>query len=292
MGKRVIEVVVCDFCGKEVDKSDALTLDLNGDRGDFDLCHDCGDLFREKFFHVHPQDSDDDDVVGEPDDEYEDEPEDEFDDDEPIGEPEDDYDLDDDFDDEEEDEPAPPPPPKKKVRRPRKKVSKKKTQGRKKKARSQSRYSNPLADIDHSEKDGTRVSPDGTVNEGKVLAKIKQAATSQRRGVIKSCPPGECQHDEDTGRCDECGLKKGESGTDEGAAPAHDPIRAQADGQDEMGIDPFTGACTFPVDINSERVQRRMKKNLRKENEALRKKYGKSGRYFNLDPTDGVGRGR
>lgn len=289
MGKKVIEVVVCDFCGKEADQVSPLTLEIPGYRGDFDLCRDCTELFEEKFFHAYPQDSDDDEVIGESEEEYEDEPEDE---DEVVGEPEDDYDLDEDFDDEEEDEPAPPPPPKKKVRSPRRKVAKKKTQGSKKKVRSESRYANPLADISHDEDDGTRVSATGVVSEGKVLKKIKRAAASQQRGVVKRCPDGECHHDEDTGRCDTCGLKRGETGMVDGAAPAHDPIRANEQGQNEMGIDPYTGACTFPVDINSDRVQRRMKKNLRKENDALRKKYGKSGRYFNLDPTDGVGRGR
>lgn len=297
MGTRKIEIVesFCDFCGKELDNDKAapLVLELTGYRGNFDLCPGCTELFEEKFFGVNPQDEPDDAPVGESEEEYEEEEEYE---DEPIGEAEDDYDLDDEYDEEEEEEePAPPPPPRRK--KVRKKITrqagkKKTTRAAGKKKVTRSRYANPLADIDHKEQDGTVVRADGGVSEGKVLQKIQRAAVSERRGVIRRCLDGDCQHDEDTGRCDECGLKKGETGVVDGSAPAHDPIKANAEGKKEMGIDPYTGACTFPVDVNSERVQRRMRKNLRLQNEALRKKFGKSGRYFNLDPTDGVGRGR
>jgi len=289
--QKVVEVLFCDFCHKEAQNLEVLDITLNGDRGEFELCHECSNLFYEKFFS-----EDADEIVGDPEEEYENE-EDDL-EDEPIGEPEDDYDLDDSFDEEEEieEEPAPPPPP---PRRKKKKVSKKKTSKKrtsraagKKKVNNKSRYSNPLAGINHGEEDGTRVSVDGTVSEGKVLRRIKKAALAERRGVIKRCPAGECEYDEDTGKCEHCGLRRNETGMIDGAAPAHDPIRANTSGDTAMDIDPYTGAYKFAVDVNSDKIQRRMKKNLRKQNEAVRKKYSKSGRYFNLDPTDGLGRGR
>jgi hypothetical protein len=78
----------------------------------------------------------------------------------------------------------------------------------------------------------------------------------------------------------------------EGAQGAFDPIRAESEGQKGMGYDPFMQAHTFPVDVNSDKVQRRMIRNRDLNNRAVRKKFGSSGRYFNLDPTDGSGRGR
>ena len=295
MGKKIIEIRTCDFCPKEIDYTpETLSLSLGRDLGDFDLCDECANMFREKFFGLQP---DTEGVIGDPEAEYEDEEddpvaedEDGFDD--PIGESEDEYDFEDFEDEEDEEEEPAPPPPKKKLGRPRKKVAKKKTTGRKKKVNKQRYSDDPLAGIDHKEKDGTVIGRDGSVRAGKVLQKIEKAAASERRGVIKRCPNGECEYDEDTGRCDACGLKRGQTGMEEGAQKAHDPIQANAEGQGDMGYDPYMQAHTFPVDVNSDQVQKRMKKNLRKQNEAVRKKFSKSGRYFNFDPTDGVGRGR
>jgi len=283
MGKRVIEVLFCNFCGRDVEGVESLQLLLGRDQGDFDLCPECADLFREKFFNAVEEE----DVVGEPEEEYEDE-EDGF--GTILGqseeeEEEDEYDF-----DEEDEEPA--PSPRKKVSKKRKKVVKKtppqdsKKKVRKKKVRYQA---DPLRGINHKEQDGTTISASGVVREGKVLQKIKKAAVSERRGVIKKCPNGECEYDEDTHRCDICGLKQGQSGIEPGAQKAHDPIKANAEGQKEMGFDPYMGVHTFPVDVNSGQVRKKMKKNLLKQNEAVVKKYGKSNRYFNFNPSDGDG---